>query len=26
ARVWTLIEIYKDLQGIPRTVALRLAE
>jgi release factor glutamine methyltransferase len=24
ARVWTLIDIYKDLQGIPRTVALRL--
>jgi release factor glutamine methyltransferase len=24
ARVWTLIEIYQDLQGIPRTVALRL--
>lgn len=24
ARVWTLIDIHKDLQGIPRTVALRL--
>ncbi|MCA1628840.1 MAG: peptide chain release factor N(5)-glutamine methyltransferase [Acidobacteria bacterium] len=24
ARVWTLLEIHKDLQGIPRTVALRL--
>jgi len=22
--VWTLLDIYKDLQGIPRTVALRL--
>jgi release factor glutamine methyltransferase len=25
-RVWTLLDIYKDLQGIPRTVALRSAE
>jgi release factor glutamine methyltransferase len=25
-RVWKLIDIYKDLQGIPRTVALWLAE
>lgn len=25
ARVWTLLSIRKDLQGIPRTVALRLA-
>jgi release factor glutamine methyltransferase len=25
ARVWTLLEIYEDLQGIPRTVALRLS-
>ena len=25
-RVWTLLDIHKDLQGIPRTVALRLAE
>jgi release factor glutamine methyltransferase len=25
-RVWTLLNIHKDLQGIPRTVALRLAE
>ena len=24
--VWTLLDIYKDLQGIPRTVALRLRE
>ncbi|HVG28876.1 MAG TPA: peptide chain release factor N(5)-glutamine methyltransferase [Pyrinomonadaceae bacterium] len=24
ARVWTLLGIYKDLQGVPRTVALRL--
>jgi release factor glutamine methyltransferase len=24
ARVWTLLDIHKDLQGIPRTVALRL--
>jgi release factor glutamine methyltransferase len=23
--VWTLLDIHKDLQGIPRTVALRLA-
>jgi release factor glutamine methyltransferase len=23
-RVWTLLDIYRDLQGIPRTVALRL--
>jgi release factor glutamine methyltransferase len=23
-RVWTLLDIHKDLQGIPRTVALRL--
>lgn len=23
ARVWTLLDIHKDLQGIPRTVALR---
>jgi release factor glutamine methyltransferase len=22
--VWTLLDIHKDLQGIPRTVALRL--
>jgi release factor glutamine methyltransferase len=26
ARVWTLLGIHRDLQGIPRTVALRLAE
>ncbi|HVF42146.1 MAG TPA: peptide chain release factor N(5)-glutamine methyltransferase [Pyrinomonadaceae bacterium] len=26
ARVWTLLDIHKDLQGIPRTVALRLKE
>jgi release factor glutamine methyltransferase len=25
-KVWTLLDIYKDLQGIPRTVALRLNE
>ena len=25
-RVWTLLDIHRDLQGIPRTVALRLAE
>ncbi|HEX3560834.1 MAG TPA: peptide chain release factor N(5)-glutamine methyltransferase [Pyrinomonadaceae bacterium] len=25
-RVWTLLDIHEDLQGIPRTVALRLAE
>jgi release factor glutamine methyltransferase len=24
ARVWTLLDIHRDLQGIPRTVALRL--
>ncbi|HEX7176325.1 MAG TPA: hypothetical protein VF240_13765, partial [Pyrinomonadaceae bacterium] len=24
ARVWTLLRIHKDLQSIPRTVALRL--
>ena len=24
-RVWTLLDIHRDLQGIPRTVALRLA-
>ena len=24
-RVWTLLDIHKDLQGIPRTVALKLA-
>ena len=24
-RVWTLLDIHEDLQGIPRTVALRLA-
>jgi release factor glutamine methyltransferase len=24
ARVWTLLDIRRDLQGIPRTVALRL--
>jgi release factor glutamine methyltransferase len=24
ARVWTLLDIHQDLQGIPRTVALRL--
>lgn len=24
ARVWTLLDIYQDLQGVPRTVALRL--
>lgn len=24
-RVWTLLDIHQDLQGIPRTVALRLA-
>ncbi|HEX8351522.1 MAG TPA: hypothetical protein VF611_01255, partial [Pyrinomonadaceae bacterium] len=24
--VWTLLDIRKDLQGIPRTVALRLRE
>jgi release factor glutamine methyltransferase len=26
ARVWTLLDIHLDLQGIPRTVALRLKE
>jgi release factor glutamine methyltransferase len=25
-RVWALLDIHKDLQGIPRTVALRLTE
>jgi release factor glutamine methyltransferase len=25
SRVWTLLDIHRDLQGIPRTVALRLA-
>lgn len=25
-RVWTLLDVHEDLQGIPRTVALRLAE
>jgi release factor glutamine methyltransferase len=26
ARVWTLLDIHTDLQGIPRTVVLRLSE
>jgi release factor glutamine methyltransferase len=26
AEVWTLLDIHRDLQGIPRTVALRLKE
>jgi release factor glutamine methyltransferase len=26
AHTWTLLDIHQDLQGIPRTVALRLAE
>ncbi|MDT7689252.1 MAG: release factor glutamine methyltransferase [Acidobacteriota bacterium] len=25
-RVWTLLDVHRDLQGIPRTVALRLKE